>query len=274
MRRTLFAASTLAALLSATALAQDKDKEPIKLLIITGDNVGAHNWKGTTEALKDFLGEGGRIKVDVTATPAKDLTDENLARYDVLLLNYKDTPQGESDSKWSDANKKAFLKAVHDEGKGLVVHHFASAAFVRPNWAEYEKAISGGWRTQGFHGPAHEFTVKKTDYKHPISDGLPASFEHVKDELYSNSLLTPGGVVLATAFSDPKRHPPGTDQKKVTSKDEAVIWINNYGKGRVFNCGLGHDVGAINDPNVQAWIKRGVEWAATGKVDGKSEAAR
>lgn len=264
MRPSIFTFA-LSALLAGSAFAADG---PVKLLIITGDNVGGHKWKETTPVLKDFLSEGGRFQVDVTTTPAKDLTDANLAKYDVLLLNYKETPQGAEDTRWSDANKAAFLKAV-DGGKGLVVYHFSSAAFARPNWEEFEKAIAGGWRTQGFHGPMHEFAVKKTDAKHPISEGLPASFEHVRDELYSNSLLTPGSVVLATAFSDPKRHPEGTDPKKVTSKDEAVIWVNQYGKGRVFNCGLGHDVEALSDPNVKAWIKRGAEWAATGEVSSK-----
>lgn len=245
--------------------------EPIKVLIITGDNVGAHKWKETTQALKDILTEKDHVSVDVTTTPGKDLTDENLAKYDVLLLNYFGSAQGSADSKWSDANMKAFLKAVHDEGKGLVVYHFSSAAFARPNNPEYEKAIAGGWRTQGYHGPAHAFLVKKTDVKHPISNGLPAQFEHKTDELYSNSLMTPGSVVLATAFSDPKRHPAGTDPKKVTSKDEPVIWVNHYGKGRVYNNVLGHDVGALSDKNLQEWLRHGVEWAATGKVEPHSE---
>ena len=164
--------------------------DPIKVLIITGDNP-AHDWKATTPALKEILEPDGQIKVDVTTTPAKDLTDENLAKYDVLLLNYKDTPNGPPETKWSDANKEAFLKAVSD-GKGLVVYHFASAAFTKPNWDEFEKAIAGGWRTQGYHGPKHDFTVKKTAVKHPISDGLPAEFDHTIDELYQNSMLTPG----------------------------------------------------------------------------------
>jgi type 1 glutamine amidotransferase len=34
----------------------------------------------------------------------------------------------------------------------------------------------------------------------------------------------------------------------------------------VFNTGLGHDVKALNDKPVQDWIRRGAEWAATGKV--------
>ena len=152
---------------------------------------------------------------------------------------------------WTDANKAAFLKAIHDDGKGLVVIHHASGSFTKPNWVEFEKAV-GGWRTQGFHGPAHEFTVKKTAASHPISEGAPAEFAHVIDELYQNSLLPPGSVVLATAYSDPSK-PRGT------GKDEAVIWASTYGKGRVFENVLGHDVATINDPGFQAWTRRGVD---------------
>jgi type 1 glutamine amidotransferase len=256
MRRALLALCAL--ILAASTARADDPSGPIKLLIITGDNVGAHDWQGTTKALREALATPGRIDVDVTSTPAKDLTDENLAKYDVLLLNYRDTDQGGPETKWSDANKAAFLKAVKD-GKGLVAVHFASAAFVKPNWAEFEKAVAGGWRTQGFHGPAHQFTVKATDAKHPIAEGAPPPFKHVKDELYQNSVMVPGSVVLATAYSDPKL-PRGT------GKDEAVIWANSYGKGRVVNDVLGHDVSAINDPGAKAWLKRSVEWAATGKV--------
>ena len=230
---------------------------PVKVLIITGDNVSAHDWKETSRLLEDILEKDPRIKVDVTATPSKDLTDENLAKYDVLLLNYKETAAGPPESRWSDSNKAAFLKAV-EEGKGLACYHFASSAFTKPNWVEFEKAVAGGWRTQGFHGPAHVFKVKKTDVKHPISDGLPAEFEHTIDELYQNSMMLPGSVVLATAYSDPKK-PRGT------GKDEPVIWVSSYGKGRVYENVLGHDSKALADPNYQEWLRRGVIWAGTGK---------
>jgi len=257
MRRTLLLATAALAALAFGAPATAA--EPVRLLIITGDNAPAHDWQGTTRALQDFLSQGGNIKVDVTSTPAKDLNADNLDKYDVLLLNYKETPQGSEDSRWSEDNKRAFLDAVKG-GKGLVVSHYASAAFAKPNWAEFEKAIAGGWRTQGFHGPKHEFVVKKTDAKHPISEGLPAQFDHKLDELYQNSLLTPGSVVLATAYSDPSK-PRGT------GKDEAVIWVNQYGKGRVVNVGLGHDTTAMADPAYQSWMRRAVVWAGRGEVD-------
>jgi uncharacterized protein len=249
--------ATVVAGLSSTPAADDG--KPIRLLIITGDH--GHKWADTTKAFQEFLParSNGRIHVDVTTAPSKDLTDENLAKYDVLLLNYKDTAKGAPETHWSDANKQAFLKAVKD-GKGLVVYHHASSAFVRPNWDEFEKATGGGWRSQGGHGPPHEFIVKTTGEKHSISDGLPSSFNHVIDELYANSVMVPGNVVLATAFSDPAK-------PKGTGKDEPVVWVNQYGKGRVYVNALGHDANAMADPPFQIWMVRGIEWAANGEVD-------
>ena len=255
----LSAATTTAAAASekTNAAPGTAASKPIQLLIITGDH--GHDWKATTRKLQEILSEGGQIAVDVTTTPAQDLTDENLARYDVLLLNYKDTPNGPPESRWSDANKEAFLKAVRG-GKGLVVFHHASSAFIKPNWEEFERAIAGGWRAQGFHGPKHVFKVKKTEVAHPISEGLPSEFEHSLDELYQNSLMVPGNVVLATAYSDPNK-------ERGTGKDEPVIWVNTYGEGRVYNNALGHDVEAMSNPHFQTWLRRGAIWAATGKVE-------
>src|SRR5262249_6737932 len=153
---------------------------PIKVLIITGDH--GHEWKKTTPFLKDLLTKAG-MKVNVTETPAKDLTPTNLAKYDVLLLNYKDTPKGGPDTRWAEKNRKAFVDAVQ-AGKGLVVYHHASSAFTSgSNFdKEFERVIAGGWRKQGNHGKRHVFTVAMLKVKHPITQGMPATFRHSNDE--------------------------------------------------------------------------------------------
>src|SRR5207237_2060211 len=115
--------------------------------------------------------------------PGKDLTPENLARYNVLLLNYRNTPKGGKEnpnSVWSDANKKAFTDAVKG-GTGLVVYHHASAAFVGGSAfdKEFEKVIAGGWRKQGYHGKMHKFTLTVRK-KHPITEGIK-EFTHGRD---------------------------------------------------------------------------------------------
>src|SRR5919108_4191761 len=203
MQRRLFLAALMGLALAVTAGARD-DKQ-IKVLIITGDH--GHAWKETTPFIKDFLTRAG-MKVDVTETPSKDLTADNLAKYDVLLLNYKDTKKGGPETVWSDENKKAFTEAVRG-GKGLVVYHHASSAFVGTDEfaKEFEQVIAGGWRRQGNHGKRHEFSVTVRKADHPITKGLPTEFAHSNDELYQNSVMLPGSEVLATAWSDKKIDP-------------------------------------------------------------------
>jgi uncharacterized protein len=248
-------ATTVVLLLALGGRAADR---PIKVLIITGDH--GHKWQETTPFLKDLLTKAG-MTVDVTETPAKDLTADNLAKYDALLLNYKDTRNGGPDTRWSDDNKKAFADAVKG-GKGLVVYHHASSAFTSgaPFDKEFERVIAGGWRKQGNHGKRHEFSVTIRKADHPITKGLPAEFPHANDELYQNSVMFPDSVVLATAYSDKKIDPKNTD------KHEPIVWVASYGKGRVCENVLGHDVPAMQGAGFKTLLIRGVEWAATGEV--------
>ncbi len=254
MTRRTFLASTAALL--ALAFPAPAAEGPIKVLIITGDH--GHNWKETTPFIQDFLTKAG-MKVDVTETPAKDLTSANLAKYDVLLLNYKDTPRGKPETRWSEENKNAFAEAVRG-GKGLLVYHHASSAFIGGSEydKEFERIIAGGWRRQGNHGKRHVFTVTARKPDHPILKDMPAEFRHTNDELYQNSVMLPGSVVLATAYAD-----PGIDPKN-SGQHEPVVWAAEYGKGRVCENVLGHDVEAMKGLGFQTLLIRGIEWCATG----------
>ncbi|MCS7168361.1 MAG: ThuA domain-containing protein [Gemmatales bacterium] len=244
----------------AESYGQAKPPRALRVLIITGDH--GHAWRETTPFLKDLLTKAGH-QVDVTETPRKDLTTENLAKYDVLVLNYRNTPRGAKenpDSVWSEENKQAFAQAVRN-GKGLVVYHHASAAFVGDSdWdREFEKIIAGGWRRQGYHGKMHVFvvTIRK---EHPITRGIK-EFTHGRDELYQNSVIPPGVEILATAYSDKSKDP------KNTGLHEPMIWVGHYGKGRVYHNVLGHDVEAMkSSKEFQILFIRGVEWAATGEA--------
>jgi type 1 glutamine amidotransferase len=253
-RRVLLACLT--AVFFATLHLGAADRPPISVLIITGDH--GHQWRQTTPFLKELLTRAG-MKVDVTETPAKDLTAENLARYDVFLLNYKDTKNGGPQTRWSEQNRDAFARAVRD-GKGLVVYHHASSAFTSGSAfdKEFERVIAGGWRKQGNHGKRHVFTVTIRKPDHPITRGMPDRFVHANDELYQNSVMFPDSIVLATAYSE-----KGIDARN-SGVDEPILWVANYGKGRVCENVLGHDVPAMKSPGFQTLLIRGVEWAATG----------
>ena len=252
---------------------------PYKALIVTGQN--GHNWKATTPVLEKLLDQTGLFTVEVATSPAKgqDMSGfaPKFADYQVVVLNYQGDP-------WPEPTKRAFVDYVRGGG-GVVVYHFALAAF--PEWKEYNRIIGlGGWggRTEkagpyvrwkdgkivrddspgrcGSHGPQQPFQLVVRDAEHPITKGLPPAFMHAADELYG-WLRGPAEnlTVLATAFA-PK-------EKGGADEHEPVLFTIQYGKGRVFQECLGHDVPNLRSVAFIVTFQRGAEWAASGQVTQK-----
>jgi type 1 glutamine amidotransferase len=234
----------------------------IQALIITGQN--GHDWRATTPVLRKILEDTGRFEVRITEE-FRGAGPETLAPYDVVILNYYEKKQPEL--RWGERADTALVNYVRG-GKGLVVYHFAAAAF--DGWAEYEKMCGANWRpNNGHHSARHDFTVELKDSEHPVTRGMKASFPHSNDELYANLKWQPEGNyhVLATAWDDHARYKPGEKQPiPGPGLNQPMLWTVNYGNGRVFATALGHDPDAMKSAGFVATLARGAEWAATGNV--------
>ena len=264
-------ALTATCLLGTLICAQQPPAGPPKIavLIITGQN--SHNWKNSTPALRKVLEDTGRFDVRVTEE-FRGASAETLAPYSVAIVNYSD-PRGDRTLRWGAKTDEAVLDFVRS-GKGLVIYHWAVAAF--DGWTEYEKLSGGSWRpNNGHHSARHDFVVEIKDPEHPITKGLNASFPQTNDELYANLRWQPAGSlhVLATAYDDhalyqtTRRTDANAPQPlEGPGADEPMFWTVDYGQGRVFDTVMGHDDTNIVTPAFATMLARGTEWAATGKV--------
>ena len=258
----------------------------IRVAIVDGQSAGAyHNWKLTTPVLKKELEETGLFDVAVITAPTSDGDFSNFkpewSQYQVLVMNI-DAPD------WPADIRAQFEKYVSDGG-GLVVVHAADNGF--PDWEAYNLMTGiGGWRKRtenagpywfwqdgkvvsdaspgnaGQHGQRLPFEVTVREPEHPIVKGLPAEWLHVNDELYGK-LRGPGKnmTVLATAHSDLNN--------RGTGREEPMLMVLSYGKGRIFHTVMGHDVFALSCVGFMTTFQRGTEWAATGRVTQKAPAA-
>ncbi|MCI0747737.1 MAG: ThuA domain-containing protein [Verrucomicrobia subdivision 3 bacterium] len=249
---------------------------PLAALIIDGQN--NHDWKATTPVLKRILEEGALFAVEVATAPAKKEQMGSFrpafGKYKVIISNYN----GEA---WPRETQVEFVSFVRSGG-GFVAVHAANNSF--PEWPEYNEMIGvGGWggRTDksgpylrlkggrfqqddspgvgGSHGAQHEFVLETRAPEHPIMKGLPQKWLHAKDELYDRLRGPAVNVtVLASAFSDKKTGGTGLD--------EPLLFAIKCGQGRVFHTALGHSVVSMSCAGFAATLRRGAEWAATGKV--------
>ena len=218
----------------------------IKALLITGDDVGVHPWREMSETTREILVKTGKFDVKVCEDPYILESETALKAYDVIVF----TIFSRRVQMLPENAQENLLNFVRG-GKGFFVQHLASASF--PKWEEFGKLCGRKWvmGTSG-HSPRSVFKAKVVNKQHPITAGLD-DFE-IDDELYSKLQGTGEINVLVEGDSD------------FSKKAEPLVFTLNYGKGRVVHNAFGHDRKALMTPNVQKIIARGVEWAATGKV--------
>jgi len=278
--------------------------EKLKALIVDGQNNHAV-WPKSTIMMKQYLEATGMFEVEIQRTAfisnhereekwlplanageskgtkdpqADPAFSPDFSKYSIVVSNF-----GFGAADWPEKTRRN-LEAYMQAGGGLVVVHAASNAW--GNWVEFNKMTGlGGWGGRdkkagpyvyydadgkivrdsesdgkcGVHGPLGEFLITMRDTDHPVTKGLPDFWMHTEDECYSYMRGPAENMtILATAADTPQLQKAG--------RNEPVLMVLSYGKGRVFHTTLGHDTEAFESVGFITTFLRGSEWAATGKV--------
>ena len=226
----------------ATAAAQSPSTtKQVKVLVLTGNDYPGHKWKETAPLVARFLAADPRLATSVNDDP-KFLASARLFDYDVVVLHYMNWKSPDPGDE-----ARANLAKYVAGGKGLVLVHFACGAF--QGWPEFARIAGRIWnpKLRG-HDPRGPFTVVIADAEHPITKGLQPF--GTDDELYT------------CLEGDKDIHVVVTATSKIDKKEYPIAFVNQYGKGRVFHCVLGHDVKALSFDAVEELYRRGTAWAA------------
>ena len=212
-----------------------------RAVIVTGENsFNGHVWKDTSAEIKSILDAGKDFQEVVIQPDPNFIASDEFLTFDVAIFDFRNQNPLAQDEKVQ-ANLLKFL----GQPKGLVTVHWANGAF--PYWPEYVNIV--GRAQQSVHDRRGPFTVKIVNPKHPVTKDM-ADYE-TDDELFWDTKIgnrTITHVAVATS--------------NVHFADFPMALELQYGRSRVFNTTMGHDVKALRVPGTAELIRRGTAWAA------------
>ena len=219
-----FAALALFGLASEAAAA-----EKIKVLLMGGRG---HDWKGFHAVISEVLDKTGDFDVLLSAD-LDDLEPQSIGKYDLVLF------YGSGGNFTDPAQEKGLLDFVKGGGALAGVH--ATDAFKRSD--VYWRLLGGRFTGHG----GGKFWMRIDDKKHPVT--APMRDFEISDETYRNQY-----------HPDFKLHSLGHMDRG--QEQQSMIWVQQQGKGRIFNTTLGHGKAAWDNPHFQRLVVRGLYWAA------------
>lgn len=224
-----------------------------------------HDFEDNARALADQLATAGfesEIETDIEAGLAR-LVGGGFHLLTVMALRWPmqgDPKYAPYRDQWAfslSPDGRDRLSGFVRSGGGLFGFHTACLCF--DDWPGWRDVLGGVWVWgRSFHPPLGPVTATPTKEPHPLTDGL-GEFEIV-DEVYSGLSIANTVRPLIVARAGGAEAP------------EPVLWIHQYGRGRVAFDALGHNRTSIEQEPHGEIIRRAAVWAA-GAEPGRPPAA-
>ena len=226
-------------------------KKPRKILVYSKPSGFKHASIKTCDKMLKVMAEKTKA-FTVEFGDISKFTPETLKTYDAVLFN--NTTKCEKDFK-DPATREALLNYIKNGGGYIGIHSASDAGY--PQWPEYTKMVGGTfdghpWNAGGTWG------IRNEDPKNPILKPFDGKNFKIKDELYKYKEYDRSTMRVLLSI-DVEVSPKGKKERQ--DKDHALVWVKNYGKGRIFFSSLGHNHGVFwHKQVVQMWLN-GIQFA-------------
>jgi hypothetical protein len=176
-----------------------------------------------------------------------------LAEFDAILFN------NTTKLEFNEPGRRQALMDFVKGGKGIIGFHAATDNFY--NWPEAAEMMGGlfvahPWTSGGV------WAIKDYEPNHPLNAAFKGEGFKVKDEIYRQKKLNPvenRRILLTLDLDDPAtKNVKGAIE---SDRDMPVSWIKDYGKGRIFFCGLGHNNEIFYRPAILQHELDGIQFA-------------
>ena len=234
-----------------------QDAKPLKVLLITGGPY--HDYAAQKKALTEGIARRANVEWTVYHAGDKEGTAYKLPVYDNpdWAKGYDVVVHNEC---FADVVDEEYIRKVckpHDEGTPGVFIHCCMHTFRKvKNFDEYRKMLGV---TTMRHEKSRLVEVKPVKPDHPIMKGFPAVFKTpVIEEVYVIQKVWPDCTPLATAY--------GVE----TKTDQPCVWVNRYGKAKIFGTTLGHPTEMFHSDVFLDTLARGLLWTCD-KLDAEGK---
>ncbi|MEQ8847157.1 family 16 glycoside hydrolase [Botrimarina sp.] len=199
------------------------------------------------QVMKQLGLRSGEFRVDCTQDVETDFTPELLANYDVVAFyTTGDLPIPEATREW-------FLEDwLAEQGNGFLGIHAAADTYhdYEPYWDMLGGTFDGHpWTADT------DVVLRVHSGDHPASApwGAPGALVRMKEEIYQFKHWQPEKVRVLMSLDMGE-----TDLKR--PRHIPVLWVKDYGRGRVMHMSLGHREDVWTNPRYQESLIGGIEW--------------
>jgi len=220
-----------------------------KVLAFYSTDVEPDHVKTAKDALAFYQGLAAKNNFTLDTTTDWSKLDENdLRPYGLILWlnNFPQTPE-----------QRAAFEKYMEHGGGWIGYHVAGYNDKDTHWPWFVDFLGGAvFYTNNW--PVKPAKLRVDDRHHPVTAGLPASYDSPANEWYlwkPSPRLDPRVHVLVTL--DPSNYPIGV-KDVITEGDLPVVWANT--KYRMLYINMGHGPAVYEDATQNELFANAILW--------------